>query len=200
MIKAVIFDLNGVFLGGDLLSTRFERDFSVKAGDFISALKRIMPIVRKPKAPSCFLLFKPYLDQWELNLNKQEFFQYWFSGEHPIIELIAYAKSLQQKGIKVFTLSNNFKERTKYYRKHLPDIFASVDKAYFSWETGLVKPDERAFLLILRENRLKPEECAYFDDDAENVAVAERIGIKAFHYNGFEEAKAVLEELLKKEK
>lgn len=193
MMKAVIFDLNGVFLGGDLLSTRFEQDFSVKAGDFISALKEIMPIVRKPKAPSCFSLFKPYLKKWGLKFNKPEFFQYWFSGEHPVIELITYARGLKKRKIRVFILSNNFKERTKYYRKHFPDIFAAVDKAYFSWETGFVKPDEKSFRFILQENELKPEECAYFDNDEENVVVAKRIGIRAFLYNGFEETKQFLE-------
>ncbi len=192
-MKAVIFDLNGVFLGGELLSNRFQRDFAVDAKEFIKALKEIMPIVRKPKAPSCFSLFKPYLKKWGLKFNKPEFFRYWFSGEHPVIELITYVRGLKKRKIRVFILSNNFKERTKYYRKHFPDIFAAVDKTYFSWETGFVKPDEKSFRFILQENELKPEECAYFDDDGENVVIAKRIGIGAFLYNGFEETKQLLE-------
>ncbi|HLC81393.1 MAG TPA: HAD family hydrolase [Candidatus Nanoarchaeia archaeon] len=198
MIKAVIFDLNGVFLESYLLSDRFQRDFKVKNSDFVQALKMIMPVVRKPKAPSCFSLFKPYLDKWQINLNEQSFFKYWFSGEHPVIELIAYAKTLRQSWIKVFILSNNFKERTRYYKEHFPDIFASVNRAYFSWETGLVKPDKQAFFLILQENHLKPNECLYFDNDRENVAAAQSIGIQAFHYTRFTSMKAILEKNNKK--
>ena len=198
MIKAVIFDLNGVFLESYLLSDRFQRDFKVKNSDFVQALKMIMPVVRKPKAPSCFSLFKPYLNQWGVNLNEQSFLKYWFSGERPVIKLIAYTKSLRGNRIKVFILSNNFKERTRYYKEHFPDIFASVNKAYFSWETGLVKPDKQAFFLILQENQVKPSECVYFDNDRKNVAAAQSIGIKAFHYTRFTSMKAILEKTIRR--
>ncbi len=189
--------MNGIFLESELLSNRFQYDFGVKSNEFIPALKEIMSQVRKPGAPSCFALFKPYLKRWKVNLNKTSFFKYWFSGEHPVTELIAYAYNLKKRGIKVFILSNNFKERTEYYRKSFPDIFSSVDQAYFSWETGFVKPDQNAFLFILQVNQLKSEECVYFDNDEKNVAAAQSIGLQAFHYSGFIEMNIILEKAIK---
>jgi len=122
-----------------------------------------MEIVRKPNAPNHYQLWTKHLKKWKLNLSEDEFFWYWFSGEHIMGELLEYVKKLKSKGMKIFLLSNNFKERTKYYKEYFPQIFTVVDEAYFSWETGLVKPDEKAFLKILQENKLQPEQCVYFD-------------------------------------
>ncbi len=177
MFKAVIFDLNGVFLLSEPLSSRFEEKFDVAKDLFLPALKEIMVVVRQPDAPAAFSLWKPYLDQWQVPLTEQQFFDFWFSGEHLVPELVEYAVCLRNKGIKVFILSNNFKERTEFYRKNFPQIFQCVDKAYFSWETGLVKPSIEALQLILSENHLKPEECIYFDDSDENIKVAQTLGI-----------------------
>ena len=179
MIKVIIFDLNGVFIKSELLSDRFKKDFQVDETEFRAALSKIMPLVRLPKAPPCFSLWKPYLQRWKIKLKEQEFFEYWFSGEHLVQEIINFVKDLKKKRIRIFILSNNFKERTAYYKKNFPEIFQNADKAYFSWETGYVKPDERAFRHILEEFDLKPEECLYFDDSEKNIEAARKIGIQA---------------------
>ena len=93
--------------------------------------------------------------------------------------MITFAISLRQKGIKVFILSNNFKERAEFYGQY-PWIHEAVDKVYFSWQTGFVKPDSRAWQLVLDENDLKPEECMYFDDQDRNVKAAESLGINSY--------------------
>lgn len=192
MIKAVIFDLNGVFLESEPLSSRFQEKYGVAAEQFLPALKEIMEQVRKPNSPKAFDLWKPYFDKWGLKLDEQEFFDFWFSGEHLIPELLDYAKSLRQKGLKVFVLSNNFRERTTYYRQSLSEIFKDLDGSYFSWETGFVKPDKKAYLNILTENNLKPEECIYFDDSDKNVEVAGSLGIHSKKYEGLEATKRVI--------
>lgn len=197
MIKAVIFDLNGVFIESELLSDRFERDHGVSSKEIVDALKDIMPKVRQPKAPSCYALWKPYLNQWKIKLDEKEFFQYWFSGEHLVPEMLKYARKLRKKPIKVFLLSNNFQERTSYYRQHFPELFHMVDKAYFSWETGFVKPNQRAYLSICKENRLKPEECIYFDDSEQNVSIARSLGMPAEQWRGLTKAKKTIDALLK---
>jgi len=94
--------------------------------------------------------------------------------------------------MKIFILSNNFKERTTYYREHFSQIFKAVDKAYFSWENGLVKPDERAFMNILQENKLPAPQVVYFDDSEKNIAVAKKIGIQAYKYENLTETKRIV--------
>ncbi|MDP3639635.1 MAG: hypothetical protein Q8R53_00335 [Nanoarchaeota archaeon] len=195
MIKAVIFDVNGVFLESGFLSNRLAKDFSVPALEVVAALKAIMPLVRRPEAPSCYQLWEPYLQRWNVSLDEKEFFDYWFSGEHLVPEMVRYTQQLRKK-VNVFLLSNNFRERTIYYRQQYPELFAAVNKAYFSWETGYVKPEESAWKNILTENKLVPKQCVYFDNDEENVAAARGLGLHAEHWKGLKRAKGVLEKLL----
>jgi HAD superfamily hydrolase (TIGR01509 family) len=195
MLEAIIFDLNGVFLESEYLSDRMERDHGVDSKEFIAALKDVMPQVRKPGAKDSFELWRPYFSKWGVELDEKEFFDYWFSGEQLVQELLDYTKELRKQGTKVFILSNNFRERTTYYREHFPEIFDSVDAAYFSWETGFIKPDEQAYRKILEDHNLNPEHCAYFDDSNTNVKVANFIGIKAFNYEGIQKTKQTIQEL-----
>jgi len=103
---------------------------------------------------------------------------------------------LKSKQVKVFLLSNNFKERTTYYREHFPRLFRTVNKAYFSWETGFVKPDRKAYFSICKENKLQPEECIYFDDSEQNVGVAVSLGMHAEQWQGLTRAKKTIDALL----
>lgn len=194
MIKGIIFDLNGVFLQSNLLSERMETKFGIKTDDFVSALKKVMEVARKPNAPDSYDLWKPYFKDWGLNLSKEEFFDFWFSGETLFPELVDYVDELKEKRYKVFILSNNFRERTEYYRQHFPDLFEKFDGTYFSWETGFVKPQIEAFMNILQENNLKPEECIYFDDSEKNIEIAkDKVGIRSEIYKDLEATKRTIE-------
>ena len=197
MIKAVIFDLNGVFLQAEYLSKRVEQKYNISGDEFWLALKQVLEATRKPNAPSFFNLLKPYLKKLNFSIPEQEFFNFWFSGEKLVNEMLEYAKELRKQRIKIFILSNNFKERTQYYRENFKEIFDAVDKTYFSWETGFVKPDKQAFLNILKEHDLKPEECIYIDDSDENIKGAKNIGIKAFKYQGLNALKRILKRMNK---
>lgn len=196
MIRAVIFDLNGVFLESRLLSDRMEEVYGVPSNKFRSALKEAMTKVREPKAFTIYKLLAPYFTEWKLKLTEKEFLEFWFSGEKLSLELLSYVKELRNKGLKVYILSNNFKERTEYYRKHFLQIFEAVNKAYFSLETGFIKPNEEAFRNVLEENKLNPEDCIFFDDSEKNVDVANSIGIHALKYQGLQNTKNVIGELL----
>jgi len=195
MIKAVIFDLNGVFIQSPMLSDRFAQDFNIPNEKFLPALKEIMAQVRQPNANGLYSYWKPYFDSWNLELTEQEFYDYWFKAETDIPEMLAIAQKLKDAGLKIFILSNNLRERTKYYHETFSFLKTLPEKVYFSWQTGFVKPDERAYQLILNENYLKPEECLYFDDSSKNVEVANSLAIKSFVFKDLEKLKSDLEGL-----
>ena len=176
MLKAAIFDLNGIFLQSEKLSDRFERAYGVPATEFVPKLSEIMDKVRRPNASPSFSYWQPVLSDWGVALTEQEFWDFWFTAEQVSDRTVAFARELREKGVKVFILSNNFKERAEYYG-HYPWIHEAVDKVYFSWQTGYVKPDTQAWSSILVEHGLKGEECIYFDDQEKNLKAALSVGI-----------------------
>ncbi|MDB5195496.1 MAG: yihX [Parcubacteria group bacterium] len=192
MLKAAIFDLNGIFLQSEKLSDRFERDYGVSVTEFLPKLSEIMDKVRQPDAGNSFTYWEPALKEWKVNLSESEFWDYWFKAEHVSEEMVAFARSLRARGIKVFILSNNFKERAEYYR-HYPWIHDAVDTVYFSWQTGFVKPDTRAWSSILEENHLDAEDCIYFDDQEKNLKAAQSVGIEAHLFTTEEELKRIMQ-------
>ncbi len=186
MIKAVIFDLNGIFIQSPKLSERFEKDFGIPTSLFLPKLSEIMDKARKPNASDTFQYWKPILREWNISLTEQEFWDYWFKAETVSQPMISFAKELKEKNIKVFVLSNNFKERARYY-SHYPWMNEVINKVYFSWQTGLIKPDLQAWIRVLTENDLKADECLYFDDQDKNLKAATSVGIRSFLFNGEED-------------
>lgn len=188
-MKAIFFDLNGVLIDSEYLSTRFEECFGVPNDEFFSVHKEIMSVVRKPNAPSIFSLWQPHFEKWGVALSEEEFLNFWFSGESVNQEALEYVKELRKKGIVVMVVSNNFKERTEFYRSTFPEIFENLNGAYFSWKTGHVKPSKEALQFALSEHCLQPSEVIYFDDSQGNVDVAREIGIDGQLWPGLEKAK-----------
>ncbi len=195
MLKAAIFDLNGIFIKGPKLSERFNQDFNISADTFMPALTQIMGRVRAPGAERAFTYWEPLLTQWDIDLPEEKFWEYWFGAERASEGMVDFAKDLRERGVKVFVLSNNFRERAEYYG-HYSWMTEAVDKAYFSWQTGFVKPDARAWSTILEEYQLAPADCVYFDDQEKNVASAASLGIPAHLFENEDQLKAVVEGLM----
>src|SRR3972149_5349504 len=63
MIKATIFDLNGIFIKSRKLGDRFEKDFNVPPSVFLPKLFEIMGKIRKHNAGSAFSYWEPCLNK-----------------------------------------------------------------------------------------------------------------------------------------
>ena len=190
MIKAIIFDLNGVLLDdGEYFTVRFAREYNLNEEEVKETFFSIMDILRKPDAPCAYELWKPQLDKWNVKLKKEEFFDYWFLLEKIRPGFLEIIDALQEKDKRVFVLSNNFKERSAHYDKAFEDLFDLVDKTYFSWKTGFVKPEIMAFRNLLEENDLDPEDCIFVDDQEKNVDAANSIGIHSFLFADLDECR-----------
>lgn len=62
----------------------------------------------------------------------------------------------------------------KFGNKGLEDIF---EKAYFSHQIKMRKPDLEIFEKVLRENNLEAKDTLFIDDFAENLSTARELGI-----------------------
>ena len=189
MKKAVIFDLNGVFIVSPLFSDRFMTEKGVPSEVFLPALKEILPKIQSPEAQSIYSYWRPYLEKWEVHMSEQEFLDFWFTAEKENVGMVALARELKQKGFRLFILSNNMNERSAYYDKNFPFLNELFEKQYYSWKTGFIKPDPRAYQVVLEENNLKPEECIYFDDGVSRVAAAQALGIESYLFVSAEEVR-----------
>jgi putative hydrolase of the HAD superfamily len=195
MISTIIFDLNGVFIQSPKLSDRFAKDFNVPVENFLPVLKEIMNKVRQPNAGDSFLHWKPYLEKWGIEFDREKFFEYWFEAEKEVPEMIKIAKNLKNKNIKLLILSNNFEERANYYKTNFPFIKEIFDEVYYSWQTGFVKPSPMAYQNILTKQNLNPEDCLYFDDSEDNIEAARKMRIQAFKFNDAADIKNIISKL-----
>lgn len=193
MIKAVVFDLCGVFIDGIVpLSQKIETKFGIPADTTYPLIKTILKQVRVPGVDS-EPLWQPLLNL--LNLSYSHFFKFWFDGEFLNQDLLQLTKELHNSGKKVIILSNNFPERTKFYRQQFPELFNLVDLQLFSWETGLVKPDPEVYKDLISHFEFQPEEFVYFDDSDENLTSAIALGIISYKYVNAQDTKRFLANL-----
>jgi len=89
---------------------------------------------------------------------------------------------------KTFLLSNTnqihydvyIKILQKYGYHHFNDIF---EKAYFSHEIGMRKPDKEIFEFVLEDQHLIPGETLFIDDSIQHIEAAQKSGIITHHLN-----------------
>jgi epoxide hydrolase-like predicted phosphatase len=58
-------------------------------------------------------------------------------------------------------------------------LFKSV---MYSFETGVSKPDKKAFELILKKLKVNPKECLFVDDYVKNIDAAKKLGMKGIQF------------------
>ncbi len=88
---------------------------------------------------------------------------------------------------RIFLLSNSNEIHYLHYLEdfkvksglqHFDDLF---EKAYFSFQVKLSKPDPAIFEMVLHENSLIPSETLFIDDTLKHVLAARNAGINAYH-------------------
>ncbi len=94
--------------------------------------------------------------------------------------LVAYAEELKTTH-RLALLSNC---SSAYLRRELAeyDLERLFDEVVISGEVGLIKPDLAIFEHIMDKLGVTPAECIFTDDNPNNVAAAEAIGIRSIIY------------------
>lgn len=63
----------------------------------------------------------------------------------------------------------------------IPSLDTFFNKAYYSHLIGFRKPEKEAYLLILDNHGLKPEETVFIDDTLPNIEGAKAVGLQTIH-------------------
>jgi len=88
-----------------------------------------------------------------------------------------------KKNHRLFLLSNtneiHFNAFSNYVQKNFgKDLFSDLfDKAYFSHQVKMRKPDAEIFTLVLDEQNLRKEETLFIDDSFQHIESAKKIGL-----------------------
>ncbi len=185
-IKAIIFDLGGVLLNIDFkkVSEAFKA-LEVEKFDELYSQSQADPLFEnleknKISEEEFFTAIKKYTTR---PITNEDVANAWNTILLDFrIESLAALKRLRKK-YKLFLLSNtNSIHYTAFHKIYDVNIregsFNSLfDKAYYSHEIGLRKPDAAAYEYVLKENNLKPEEALFIDDSIQNIEGAKRVGM-----------------------
>lgn len=115
-----------------------------------------------------------------LPLSFEQFSTGWqsvFVGLRP--KVIAIMTRLRTAGHRVVVLSNTNALHTTWWRKHYPEIEAAADRLYLSQEMGLRQPEAAIYQRVLAEENVTASDAVFFDDNADNIEAALRVGINA---------------------
>ena len=92
-------------------------------------------------------------------------------------------RSRSSRAARTAFLSNGVPETMARIRAERP-LDRWFDVVVVSYEVGLAKPDPRIFELCLSRLGAHAGEALFVDDRAENVAAAERLGMRTLHFTG----------------
>jgi putative hydrolase of the HAD superfamily len=112
----------------------------------------------------------------------------YFANLHPNEELIAYFRSLRERGLRLALLTNNVREWEPLWRPKLPvdELFELVVDSAF---VGMRKPDPEIYRLTLdRLGGVPPQRSLFVDDNEGNVDAARDLGMHAVHFRSNEQA------------
>lgn len=182
MVKAVLFDLGGVFLDWDprYLYARFFGDDVAGMEDFLANVCspewHARQDLGRSTAEACRELAEAYPEHAELIYA-------WRDGTEEMIKgvfdgSVSLLADLVGLGVPCYAFSNM--ERETYDRRvGLYPFLSWFDGAFISGYEGVMKPDPRYFRRGLQRFGLSPGEVVFVDDRAVNVETAGALGLPA---------------------
>jgi len=123
------------------------------------------------------------VDEWRIPLAPQEFMEQmvtWVKGPYEGAEALL---ERLRAGYRVCCLTNS----NGLHWSAIGAFLEHFDVVFSSHLLGEIKPDEAVFVKVLDELDVEPGSVWFFDDSEPNVRAAERLGIRSFLVNGFEE-------------
>ncbi len=101
-------------------------------------------------------------------------------GDFPLYRL-EFLQKLKGK-YRLFLLSNTDAIHIEKFEQKVGlsfarDFYQCFEKVYFSFETGVRKPDEAAFNFVLEKHGLQASKTLFIDDKSDNIAAAKKLGM-----------------------
>ncbi|MEI2267593.1 glucose-1-phosphatase [Erwinia sp. CGal63] len=119
-------------------------------------------------------------DELGLALSFEQFTAGWqavFVGVRT--DTIRIMNTLRARGERVVILSNTNRLHHRFWPSQYPEVQSAADKLYLSQEMGMRKPEARIWQQVLSEEGFTADQAIFFDDNQENIAAAQALGIQS---------------------
>lgn len=192
MIKAIIFDLGGVYFtdGTKIAIDKLSRKYNVdkmkvenimKVGDILKVGDTLGQEYRKGNltANEFWNKVKRLL---KIKASNKELNNIWVKGYSLIRGTLAIIKKLKKSGIDVYFLSDTVKERIAYLQNKYK-FLENFDGGIFSYKLHTSKFEgEGIFKLALKKTNENPRNVIYVDDKEMYVETAKKIGMNSIAF------------------
>lgn len=192
LIKAVIFDADGMVVTGERFSSCFSREFNVpmeKIRLFFDNEFKDCILGKKDLAQE----IKPYLDSWGYKGTVEEILNYWFARDRVIDKEVLEVIDILRKNGKICILATNQEKHAASFLRKEMGMEKVFDFIVASSDVGYKKPSPEFFEKVFEKiPDIKKEEILFFDDRPENIESAQNLGIKAKLYKNITDLKECL--------
>jgi len=128
---------------------------------------------------------KALCEEMEMPLSYEQFSTGWQAVFVALrSDVIGIMHKLRAQGHRVVVLSNTNRLHTTYWPEQYPEIQAAADHIYLSQEMGMRKPEARIYQQVLSLEGFSADDAIFFDDNADNIAGAEQLGITSILVTG----------------
>jgi beta-phosphoglucomutase family hydrolase len=184
VIKAVIFDMDGVIVDTEPLHIKAEKETLKKHGVKVSALE-----LRKYTGTTAKFEFAELIRKYEMNatvgelFNEKEkiLFKLLEEDLRPTRGIIELINSLRQQGVKLAIASSAHRKLIKYVLGKL-GITHLFDSIVTAEDISRSKPDPEIFMKSANKLGVRPAECVVIEDAKLGVIAAKKAGMKCVGY------------------
>ena len=186
MIKTLIFDFGNVFINLDIEGAAKYAFETLEIDTFSEEISAFNSLYEQGLiSTEEFIEF--YAENFP-NLSDDELIYTWnYMLKHFPKERLEFIKALKASAkYKLILLSNTNELHINWIKESVSffeDFKNCFDAFYLSHEINLRKPNADIFEFVLKENKLKAEECLFIDDNKDNIETANALNFKTWHIN-----------------
>lgn len=189
LIEVVVFDLCGVLIDvawqdmGQILKKNKVR---VSEDVFRKISEEVFQLNKYTSTKNSVDIFLKKLNlQGNNTLRKTQisFINNWGRKAKPNVTAISLLNFAKKCGLKTAVLSNVFPVKESWKKKWHID---TIDRFFFSYETGVLKPNKQAFLNVSRAFDVPPSRCLVIGDSKKKEIIpANKLGMATIYWPEF---------------
>lgn len=199
-LKTVVFDIGNVlitFSGMDFIRKRFGDEKGLQIANSLFGDRRWSELDRgvmtSEEVLQSFLDADPTVPEEDIIWS----FEHIYRTVSRCGYAIPWLRDVRKLGYRVLYLSN-YSKLIMHARPEVLDFLPLMDGGIFSCDVKLIKPDLAIYRLLIDRFGLDPEECLFIDDQPDNCAAAEQVGINAYVFGSYEQDRPKIMEILER--